>query len=30
MKQSGIGREGAREGFAAFTETQFLSMAWWS
>jgi succinate-semialdehyde dehydrogenase/glutarate-semialdehyde dehydrogenase len=28
MKQSGIGREGAREGLRAFTETQYLSVAW--
>jgi succinate-semialdehyde dehydrogenase/glutarate-semialdehyde dehydrogenase len=27
-KQSGIGREGAREGLRAFTETQYLSVAW--
>jgi succinate-semialdehyde dehydrogenase/glutarate-semialdehyde dehydrogenase len=28
MKQSGLGREGAREGLQAFTETQYLSVDW--
>ncbi|MFZ5848847.1 MAG: NAD-dependent succinate-semialdehyde dehydrogenase [Actinomycetota bacterium] len=28
MKQSGLGREGAREGLREFQETQFLSVAW--
>ncbi|SFK74130.1 succinate-semialdehyde dehydrogenase / glutarate-semialdehyde dehydrogenase [Amycolatopsis sacchari] len=28
MKQSGIGREGAREGLHEFTEIQYLSVAW--
>jgi succinate-semialdehyde dehydrogenase/glutarate-semialdehyde dehydrogenase len=28
MKQSGIGREGAREGVRAFLETQYLSVDW--
>ena len=28
MKQSGLGREGAREGLEEFTETQYLSIAW--
>jgi succinate-semialdehyde dehydrogenase/glutarate-semialdehyde dehydrogenase len=28
MKQSGIGREGAREGLEEFTETQYLSIDW--
>ena len=28
VKQSGLGREGAREGLAAFQETQYLSVAW--
>lgn len=28
MKQSGIGREGAREGLEEFQETQYLSIAW--
>ncbi|MEO9322764.1 NAD-dependent succinate-semialdehyde dehydrogenase [Nocardioides sp. C4-1] len=28
LKQSGLGREGAREGLAEFTETQYFSVAW--
>ncbi len=28
VKQSGLGREGAREGLRAFTETQYLSVDW--
>ena len=28
MKQSGLGREGAREGLRAFTEAQYMSVAW--
>ncbi|GAA1741916.1 NAD-dependent succinate-semialdehyde dehydrogenase [Aeromicrobium alkaliterrae] len=28
VKQSGLGREGAREGLREFTETQYLSIAW--
>ncbi len=28
VKQSGIGREGAREGIRAFTETQYFSVDW--
>ncbi|MFG1955162.1 NAD-dependent succinate-semialdehyde dehydrogenase [Micromonospora sp. NPDC048830] len=28
VKQSGIGREGARAGIEAFTETKYLSVAW--
>ncbi|MGN6781377.1 MAG: NAD-dependent succinate-semialdehyde dehydrogenase [Marmoricola sp.] len=28
VKQSGLGREGAREGIRAFQETQYLSVAW--
>jgi succinate-semialdehyde dehydrogenase/glutarate-semialdehyde dehydrogenase len=28
MKQSGIGREGARMGLEEFQETQYLSIAW--
>ncbi len=28
VKQSGLGREGAREGLAEFQETQYLSVAW--
>jgi succinate-semialdehyde dehydrogenase/glutarate-semialdehyde dehydrogenase len=28
MKQSGIGREGAREGLREYQETQYLSVAW--
>ncbi len=28
LKQSGLGREGAREGLAEFQETQYLSIAW--
>ncbi|MDR6118603.1 succinate-semialdehyde dehydrogenase/glutarate-semialdehyde dehydrogenase [Aeromicrobium sp. SORGH_AS981] len=28
VKQSGLGREGAREGLAAYTETQYLSVDW--
>ena len=28
VKQSGIGREGAREGVRAFTETQYFSVDW--
>lgn len=28
VKQSGLGREGAREGLLAFTETQYLSVDW--
>lgn len=28
MKQSGLGREGARDGLAEFQETQYLSVAW--
>jgi succinate-semialdehyde dehydrogenase/glutarate-semialdehyde dehydrogenase len=28
MKQSGIGREGAREGLSEYQETQYLSVAW--
>ncbi|MET1037293.1 MAG: aldehyde dehydrogenase family protein, partial [Aeromicrobium sp.] len=28
MKQSGIGREGARIGMEEFQETQYLSVAW--
>ncbi|WP_205326085.1 NAD-dependent succinate-semialdehyde dehydrogenase [Glycomyces sp. YM15] len=28
VKQSGLGREGAREGLHEFTETQYLSLAW--
>ena len=28
MKQSGIGREGARAGLEEFQETQYLSIAW--
>lgn len=28
MKQSGVGREGARIGLEEFTETQYLSVAW--
>jgi succinate-semialdehyde dehydrogenase/glutarate-semialdehyde dehydrogenase len=28
MKQSGLGREGAREGLEEFTETQYLSLDW--
>lgn len=28
MKQSGLGREGARAGLEEFTETQYLSIAW--
>jgi succinate-semialdehyde dehydrogenase/glutarate-semialdehyde dehydrogenase len=28
MKQSGLGREGAREGLEEFRETQYLSLAW--
>lgn len=28
VKQSGLGREGARDGIREFTETQFLSVAW--
>lgn len=28
MKQSGIGREGAREGLLEFQQTQYLSVAW--
>ncbi len=28
MKQSGLGREGAREGLDEFRETQYLSLAW--
>ena len=28
VKQSGIGREGAREGIREFQETQYYSVAW--
>ena len=28
LKQSGLGREGAREGLEEFTETQYFSLAW--
>jgi succinate-semialdehyde dehydrogenase/glutarate-semialdehyde dehydrogenase len=28
VKQSGLGREGAREGLAEYTETQYLSVDW--
>jgi succinate-semialdehyde dehydrogenase / glutarate-semialdehyde dehydrogenase len=28
MKQSGLGREGAREGLREFQETQYLSVDW--
>ena len=28
MKQSGRGREGAREGLSEFQETQYFSVAW--
>ena len=28
VKQSGLGREGAREGLRAFQETQYLSVDW--
>ncbi len=28
LKQSGLGREGARAGLEAYTETQYLSVAW--
>jgi succinate-semialdehyde dehydrogenase/glutarate-semialdehyde dehydrogenase len=28
VKQSGLGREGAREGLLEFTETQFFSVDW--
>ncbi len=28
VKQSGLGREGAREGLEEFTETQYFSLAW--
>jgi succinate-semialdehyde dehydrogenase/glutarate-semialdehyde dehydrogenase len=28
MKQSGVGREGGREGLLAFTETQYVAVAW--
>lgn len=28
LRQSGLGREGAREGLRAFQETQYLSVAW--
>lgn len=28
VKQSGLGREGARQGMLEFTETQFFSLAW--
>ena len=28
MKQSGLGREGARDGLREFQETQYLSVAW--
>jgi succinate-semialdehyde dehydrogenase/glutarate-semialdehyde dehydrogenase len=28
MKQSGVGREGGREGMLAFTETQYVAVAW--
>ena len=28
VKQSGLGREGAREGLRAFTEPQYLSVDW--
>ena len=28
VKQSGIGREGARDGLRAFTEAQYMSIAW--
>jgi len=28
LKQSGVGREGAREGIRAFQETQYLSLEW--
>ncbi len=28
VKQSGLGREGAREGLEEFTETQYFSVAW--
>ena len=28
VKQSGLGREGAREGLAAYQETQYVSVDW--
>lgn len=28
MKQSGLGREGGREGLREFQETQYLSLGW--
>lgn len=28
FKQSGLGREGARDGLRAFQETQYLSVDW--
>jgi succinate-semialdehyde dehydrogenase/glutarate-semialdehyde dehydrogenase len=28
VKQSGLGREGAREGMLEFTETQYFSIDW--
>ena len=28
LKQSGLGREGAREGLHEFTETQYFSVDW--